>query len=68
MEAVSVAQLRLVDFLVNRTGRQEFFVRTLCNNTAFVNHDDLVGFQDGADALCHHKTGMARAYFFPGAS
>jgi len=33
-------------------------MRTLRNDPAFVDNHDLVGFQDGADALSHHETGV----------
>ena len=53
----AVAELRGVDFLVDRAGADQLGMGALGGDATVVDHDDLVGPQDGADALGDDEAG-----------
>ena len=57
----AVAQLRIVDLLVDGAGLHQLAVRAFRGDPALVDDDDLVGLQHGADALRDHKAGAVAA-------
>ena len=54
----AITQLRIINLLIDGTGLHQLPMSSFGGDAALIDHDDLIGLQDRADALCHDQAGV----------